>query len=183
MSATPEEQAKTENVVKALQEKMAKRDAVSASPVTRAERAEQTYGPDARKTRDLIRQGRYVSLPVLAKNLAPFISDQTERHKLEAALSSYIEATREYFKVEERPLGIIDWLGGPNGQVPPLPESSPEHKFVLVANWHNLLRCVNELSKVGVVKPPRNPLGEPTAIELLVDFDEDTPQKAPVSWD
>lgn len=183
MEATPEEQAKAHNVVKALQEKMAKRDAVSGAAETRRERAEQTYGADARKTRDLIRDGRFTSLPVLARMLVPVIGDLAERHKLEGALDGFIAANAEYRKVEDLPPAVIDWIGPPNG-VLQLPEGAPEHKGNLAAAWNHLLRVVNELSKVGIVKPQKLLFStEPTAIELLADPDGAANQRGPQKWD
>lgn len=179
---TPEVASRAENILKSVQKEAAKRDAVSASPVTRKERAEQTADPDARKTRDLIRKGGYISLPSLAKDLVPFVGDLAERHKLEGALDGFVAANHEYRKVEELPPAIIDWIGPPNGQMA-LPPGAPDHKVALVAAWHRLLRVVNELTKVGIVKPPKPMLGEPTVIELLVDLDETAASSAPSAWD
>lgn len=181
---TPEESAKAHNLVRELQDKMAKQDAKSASVETRRERAEQAHDPDAKKTRDLIRKGGYVSLPALVRDLIPFIGDRSEKHKLEEALESFMSATAVYFATEERPVAVIDWMGGPNGQVP-LPAGSlvPHHKRVLTDTWHALLQVVNHLSKVGILKPPKNLLGDQTAIVLLVDLDETEPLKAPQAWD
>lgn len=183
MDTTPEEQAKAHNVVKALQEKIAKRDAVSGSAQTRQERAEQTYGADARKTRDLIRQGRYTSLPVLARSLVPFIGDLTERHKLEGALEGFLAASSEYRQTEGLPHAVIDWIGPPNGMLQ-LPEGAPEHKGNLAAAWNHLVRVVNELSKVGIVKPQKLLFSaEPTVIELLADPDDVANKTGPATWD
>lgn len=179
---TPEVASRAENILKSVQKEAAKRDAVSASPVTRKERAEQTADPDARKARDLIRGGHHVSLPALARQLVPFVSDLAERHKLEEALEGFLAANAEYRKVEELPPAVIDWIGPPNGQMA-LPPGSPEHKVGLVDAWHKLLRVVNELTKVGIVKPPKPLLGEPTAIQLLVDLDEAAPIGGPTRWD
>lgn len=180
---TPEEQSRAVNIVKAVQERQAKLDARSGSAATRQERVEQTYGVDARKTRDLIRQGRFTSLPVLARCLQPFITDQGERIKLEEALDRFMIATGEYRRTEELPSAVIDWLGPPNGQLA-LPPGAPDHKRHLVEAWHALLKQVNELSRVGVIKPPRLMMSpDQTAIELLVDLDEDNPQVAPAKWD
>ena len=179
---TPEEQARAENIVKAVQRDAAKRDAAASSGMTRKERAERTADPDARKTRDLIRGGNHISLPSLARCLVPFISDVAERQNLEAALDDFLEANKEFRKVEELPPAVIDWIGPPNGQIA-LPPNAPDHKRRIVDAWHKLLRVVNELSKVGIVKPPKHILGEPTAIELLADIDETAPVKGPVVWD
>lgn len=179
---TPEVASRAENILKAVQADKAKRDAVSASPMTRAERAEQVADPDARKTRDIIRKGGHISLPALARQLVPFIGDLAERHKLEEALEGFLAANAEYRKVEELPPAVIDWIGPPNGQMA-LPPGSPEHKQQLVDTWHKLLRVVNELSKVGIVKPPKTLLGEPTAIQLLVDLDETPQAPARMQWD
>ena len=170
-AATPEEQAKAHNIVKALQEKMAATDAKAGSAAARNERAERTMDPDAKKTRDLIRQGGYISLPVLAKDLIPRISDLAERHALEEKLAGFIAANQEYRRVEELPMALIDWIGGPNGRVD-LPEGNvPDHKRDLVLAWHALVHQVNHLSKVGIVKPQRLLMNDPTAITLLADPD------------
>lgn len=188
MEATPEEHAKAHNVVKALQETMAKKeaqDAKAGSSVTRKERAEQTADPDARKTRQIIRDGRFTSLPVLARMLIPVIGDLSERHKLEGALDGFIAANAEYRKVEDLPPAVIDWIGPPNG-VLSLPEGAPEHKGNLAAAWNHLLRVVNELSKVGIVKPQKLLFShEPTAIELLADPDDPAvaARGGPLKWD
>jgi hypothetical protein len=181
---TPEEASRAQNIVAELQARMAKRDAVSASADTRRDRAEQTHGPDAKKTRALIRRG-YTSLPMLAKDLIPLVSDLAVRHDLEQALDGFLEASAEYFRTEGRALGVIDWLGAPNGQVAtPTGAHVPQHKTDLMATWHRLLRAVNELSKVGIVKPQKPLLqSEPTRIELLVDFDETAPVALPTKWD
>jgi hypothetical protein len=181
---TPEEASKAHNLVKALQEQAAKRDAVAASTTTRKERAEQAYDPDAKKTRDLIRRGGYFSLPMLARDLIPFLTDTKEKHKLEEALEGLLSATVNYFAVEERPANTwIDWMGGPNGIVALPGGSVPEHKKRLVDAWHRLLERVSHLSRVGILKPPKGMLGEQTRIELLADLDETEPLKAPAIWD
>jgi hypothetical protein len=177
-----EDTAKAGNVVKQLQARLAKQDAKSASADTRRERVEQTWGADARKTRDLIRGGRHTSLPVLARMLVPFIGDKTEKHLLEEALENFLAANHEYRRVEELPPAILDWIGPPNGRID-LPANAPDHKRDLVNTWHALLNRVNELSKVGIIKPVKPLLAqEPTAIELLVDLG-DEPQAAPAKWD
>lgn len=179
---TPEQQSKAENLVKAVQANIAKRDAKAGRTDTRKERLEQTWGGDARKTREVVRQG-HTSLPVLARLLVPFIGEQADKFELEAALDAYVVACKGYFTAEARPVKLIDWMGAPNGQVA-VPHGAvlPEHKQQLIDAWHRLLRAVNTLSKVGIVKPQRIMLGEPTAIELLVDLEE-TPRPKLTSWD
>lgn len=181
---TPEVASRAHNIVADLQARMAKRDAVSASTDTRRERAEQTAGPDAKKTRALIRRG-YISLPMLAKDLIPLVSDLAARHDLEQALENFMAASAEYFRTEGTEVRVIDWLGAHNGQVA-LPEGAhvPQHKTDLVSTWHRLLRNVNELSRVGIVKPPKPLLqSEATQIELLVDIDENAAATGPMKWD
>jgi hypothetical protein len=188
MEATPEEHAKASNVVKALQETMAKKKSLeekAGSSVTRRERAEQTADPDARKTRQIIREGRFTSLPILAKELIPVIGDLAERHRLEEAFDAFVAANAEYRRTEELPPAVIDWLGPPNG-VLRLPEGAPWHKNALALAWNHLLRVVNELSKVGIVKPAKLLFShEPTAIELLADPDDPavTARGEPMKWD
>jgi hypothetical protein len=181
---TPEAASRAQNIVADLQARIAKRDAVSASADTRRDRAEQTAGPDARKTRALIRKG-YISLPVLAKDLIPLVSDLAVRHDLEQALDGFMEVSAEYFRTEGRPVGVIDWLGAHNGQIAlPTGAHVPQHKTDLMAAWARLLRAVNELSKVGIVKPQKPMLqSEATRIELLVDIDESVPVVGPTKWD
>jgi hypothetical protein len=181
---TPEVAARAQNIVADLQARMAKRDTAAASADTRRDRAEQTAGPDAKKTRALIRKG-YISLPMLAKDLIPLVSDLAARYDLERALEGFMEASMEYFRTEGRPAGVIDWLGAHNGQIAlPTGEHVPQHKTDLMATWHRLLREVNELSKVGIVKPPKPMLqSEATKIELLVDIDESAPVVGPIKWD
>lgn len=181
--ATPEDHSRARNILAAVQDRKAKQDAKSASATVRQERVEQTYGPDARKTRDLIRHGRFISLPVLARALIPLISDLAERYELEQRLEAFLDANREYRVTEGLPMAVIDWIGPPNGMLS-LPEGAPEHKGNLVAAWHALLQKVNHLSKVGIVKPQKMLFDtNPTAIELLVDLDETPPQRGPVKWD
>jgi hypothetical protein len=181
---SPEAASRAHNIVADLQARMAKQDTKASSADTRRERVEQTASPDARKTRALIRKG-YTSLPVLAKDLIPVVSDLAARHDLEQALDGFMEASAEYFRAEGKPVAVIDWLGGSNGQVAtPTGAYVPQHKTDLMATWHRLLRAVNELSKVGIVKQPK-PLmqSEPTRIELLVDLDETAPVVGPSRWD
>jgi hypothetical protein len=186
VEATPEEHAKVHNLVKALQEKTARQQALdqkSGASVTRRERAEQTADPDARKTRQMIREGRFTSLPTLARALVPFVGDLSERHKLENAVDGFIAANAEYRRTEDLPPALIDWIGPPNG-VLQLPEGAPEHKGNLAAAWNHLLHVVNELSKVGIVKPQKLLFStEPTVIELLADPDDTANMAGPQKWE
>ena len=181
--ATPEDHSRVRNILAAVQDRKAKQDAKAGSTDTRKERAERTYDPDARKTRDLIRQGRFISLPMLARALVPLISDLAERYELEQALEAFLAANAEYRTVEGLPMAVIGWLGPPNGMLS-LPEAAPEHKVNLVAAWHALLQKVNHLSKVGIVKPQKLLFDHnPTAIELLADPDDAPVRTGPVEWD
>lgn len=147
----------------------------ATSKLTRAEIREATFSADAKKARDLVKTGRFHSVPDLAAALVPLLSDGSLKHRLGSALEEMAEANAEYRRVEELPPAqMIAWAGGHglnNGILSPLPDLAPDHKKRFAKAWNTLLITVNEITKVGVTKRDR---GSPVTLQVDIDATEVT---------
>jgi hypothetical protein len=141
-----------------------------------------TFSPDARKARDYIKAAQSHSLPMICRNLIGIVGDVADKHRLEEAFERYANANTQYMREELKPTNqIVEWMGPRHGVMPELPPGTPEHKVEFAAAWNEMLRIVNLVTKVGVIKYNRY-----RPIEIQVDVDATQPdivQVRGVNWD
>lgn len=132
------------------------------------DRREATNSADAKKARQIVRDLRCNSLPVLCATFVKYMSDLKVKHGLQEAFERFAVANQRYMREELKDENtLIGWpVGNSNGRMAPLPPGSPEHKVELVAAWNLMLGAVNEVTKVGVYKPHRE-----LPIMLVVDLE------------
>jgi len=140
--------------------------------IDRKDRVEATNSADARKARQVVRELRTGSLPLLAQAIAKVTGDLGVKHRLQEAFERYAVANDAYMREELKPRDrLIEWMGVGHGVMPQMPPGSPEHKVELAEAWNALLALVNEATKVGIHKPHRE-----HPIMLKVDLETaDTP--------
>jgi hypothetical protein len=124
--------------------------------IDRTDRIEATNSADARKARQIVRELRTGSLPLIAQAIAKVTSDLGVKHALQEAFERFAVANDNYMREEIKPRDrLIEWMGVGHGVMPPLPPGSPEYKVELAEAWNALLALVNEATKVGIHKPHR----------------------------
>jgi hypothetical protein len=159
-----------ETIVRRLQELQAgaaKSAYRETTTLDRKTRLSATYSPDARKARDAVRRA-FTGLGPLAVEIARITGEMRVKHKIQEAIEKLNDAEEIYAREELRPRPFhIEWAGGVgHGVMPTLPPEAPEHKRDLVAAWNELLRLVNEATRVGVHKPNRD-----GPIQLIAEVD------------
>lgn len=140
--------------------------------IDKADRVEATNAADAKKARQIVREFKVGSLPVIAQAIAKITSDLTDKHAMQEAVDRFFVANDTYMREEVRTVGhIIEWAGGAgNGVMAKLPPDAPAHKVELVAAWNNMLSLVNSATKMGIYKPHRE-----HPIRLMIDPEDETP--------
>jgi hypothetical protein len=157
--------------------------AMAPKPVDRAEdkyrRTDMTYSADAKKARQLVREMRAHSLPLLAQHLAKITGEMSAKIKLQETFDAFCVANDRYMREELKdPNRLIEWMGGFNGVMPALPDKSPEHKSGLLSAWNALLTAVNDATKVGVQKRHRE-----QPITLVADLEDTSLILSETKWD
>ncbi len=163
------------DVLKINQAAYAARQAAKAPEARKldaTDRREATNSADAKKARQIVRELRSGSLPLICTTIAKHTSDLKLKHGLEEAFDRFAVANgrymREELKSESR---LIEWMGGTPGRMPEMPPGSPAHKVELVAAWNGMLGAVNEVTKVGVHKPHRE---HPVMLMIDLEVPENT---------
>jgi hypothetical protein len=139
------------------------------------DRMDQTYAPDARKAREVVRNAASDpvmghNLPAIAWAIAKVTGEQKAKIDLQSAMEAFATANKEYFKAELRGNGeqLIGWMGGLNGMGVALPADAPDHKKKLRDAWDTLIQHVNHATKVGVEKRHKE-----LPITLIADLEMD----------
>lgn len=157
--------------------------AMAPKPVDRAEdkyrRTDMTYSADAKKARQLVREMRAQSLPLLAQQIAKITGEMAMKIKLQETFDAFCVANNRYMLDELKdPNRLIEWMGGVNGVMPTLPDKAPEHKVAILNTWNAMLAAVNDATKVGVQKRHRE-----HPITLIADLEDTTLIVADTKWD
>lgn len=163
------------DVLKANQAAWAAREAKKAREARKldaVDRKEATHSADAKKARQIVRELRSGSLPLICTTLAKHTSDLKLKHGLEEAFDLFAVANGRYMREElKNESRLIEWMGGTTGRMPELPPGSPAHKVELVAAWNGMLGAVNEVTKVGVHRPHRE---HPVMLMIDLEVPENT---------
>jgi hypothetical protein len=157
--------------------------AMAPKPVDRAEdkyrRTDLTYSADAKKARQLVRELRAHSLPLLSQQLAKITGDMAVKIRLQETFDAFCVANERYMREELKdPNRLIEWMGGFNGVMPALPDKAPSHKFAILNAWNAMLGVVNDVTKVGVQKTHRE-----QPITLVADLEDTTLILPDTKWD
>jgi hypothetical protein len=124
--------------------------------IEKQDRTDQTYAPDAKKAREVVRTLNAHSLPLICEKIAVVTGDLAAKHKLQEVFDSFCRANYAYMREELKSDNrLIEWMGGVNGVMPTLPPGAPGHKVNILNAWNAMVTAVNNATKVGVQKRHR----------------------------
>ena len=164
------------DVLKINQAAYAARQAAKAPEARKldaTDRREATNSADAKKARQVVRELRCGSLPLICMTIAKYTSDLKMKHGLQEAFDRFATANGRYMREELKDENkLVEWMGVGHGRMPELPPGSPDHKVEMAAAWNKMLDAVNEVTKVGVHKPHRE---HPIMLMADLEVPDNTP--------